>query len=90
MAKPKTFNEYCRPGITVSGQRLNPLVKFRSVAGLDKPQEVKLPELVRDFSFIRTIFATSRDSLLVIDQGHHRHIVTRRKFKRYLKQKGVL
>ena len=90
MAKPTTFREYCQPGVTVSEQRPSPLVKTRPM-GLGKPHVVvKLPELVRDYKFHRTIVATSRDSLLVVDQGHHRHIVARRKYRRYLKQKGVL
>ncbi len=42
------------------------------------------------FSALRTVLKVNKDSLTVIDQGHHVHKINRRKFRGWLKQKGML
>lgn len=37
----------------------------------------------------RRVVAVNEDSLTVIGQGHQRHKVTRRKYRKYLKQRGI-
>lgn len=71
MAKPKTFKDFCHPGITIT-----------------KPAETTEQGIVFKETD-RRVIAVHEDSLTVIDQGHLRHKVTRRKYRKYLKQRGI-
>lgn len=70
--KPKTFKDYCQPGVIIS-----------------KVKETK-PDKTVVYSYHRMVVEANQGSLVVVDQGHHRHLVTKHKFKKYLRQKGIL
>lgn len=78
--KRKTFRQFCKVGTIITPEMV---LKIEP-----ESEEHTIP--VSRPAFHTQVNQIHEDSLTVTDQGHHRHHTTTRKFRKYLKRKGVL